>query len=480
MRHLVSVASIPVLLIAASLGLSAQQAPDRSHPPAIGPVPAVHVPAVEKRTLSNGLPVWVVGMHKVPTVQIELAVRAGSGADPEGKFGLASLTADMLDEGAGGRTALQIADAIDFLGAELTTTASVDAAFADLHVPVVRVADALPVFADVVARPTFPDAELKRVREERLTSLIQARDDPEQLVRFAFPRIVYGTRHRYGTAQVGTAASLQGFTVADLKAFHAAQYQPSNATLVVAGDTDADTIVPLLERTLGQWKGGAASAPPTVPNAPQLTARHVYIIDKPGAAQSQIEIGWVGVARSTPDYFALRVLNTILGETFTSRLNTNLREEHGYAYGAGSTFDMRQAAGPFYAAAGVQTDKTSEALKEFFNELTRIHQPVGPDELEKAKSFLALQLPRIFETTRRVAGAFSQIFVYSLPADYYETYGQHVAAVTATDVKRVADRYIQPDKFAVVIVGDRKVIEPGVRALNLGPVSVVTADEVMK
>jgi zinc protease len=480
MRHLVSVASIPVLLIAASLGLSAQQAPDRSHPPAIGPVPAVHVPAVEKRTLSNGLPVWVVGMHKVPTVQIELAVRAGSGADPEGKFGLASLTADMLDEGAGDRTALQIADAIDFLGAELTTTASVDAAFADLHVPVVRVADALPVFADVVARPTFPDAELKRVREERLTSLIQARDDPEQLVRFAFPRIVYGTRHRYGTAQVGTAASLQGFTVADLKAFHAAQYQPSNATLVVAGDTDADTIVPLLERTLGQWKGGAASAPPTVPNAPQLTARHVYIIDKPGAAQSQIEIGWVGVARSTPDYFALRVLNTILGETFTSRLNTNLREEHGYAYGAGSTFDMRQAAGPFYAAAGVQTDKTSEALKEFFNELTRIHQPVGPDELEKAKSFLALQLPRIFETTRRVAGAFSQIFVYSLPADYYETYGQHVAAVTATDVKRVADRYIQPDKFAVVIVGDRKVIEPGVRALNLGPVSVVTADEVMK
>jgi predicted Zn-dependent peptidase len=480
MRRVISIVSTLALFIAASLAVFAQQAPDRSHPPAIGPVPAVHVPAVEKRTLSNGLPVWVVGMHKVPTVQIELAVRAGSGTDPEGKFGLASLTADMLDEGAGDRTALQIADVIDFLGADLTTTAAVDAAFADLHVPIARLADALPVLADVVARPTFPDAELKRVREERLTSLIQARDDPEQLVRFAFPRIVYGPHHRYGTAQIGTAASLQGFTVADVKAFHAERYRPSNATLVVAGDTDANTIVPMLERTLGQWKGGATTTPAAVPNAPQLTSRHVYIVDKPGAAQSQIQIGWVGVARSTPDYFALRVLNTILGETFTSRLNANLREEHGYTYGAASTFDMRQAAGPFYAAAGVQTDKTSDALKEFFNELTRIHQPIGPEELAKAKSFLALQLPRVFETTRRVAGAFSQIFVYNLPPDYYDTYGQHVAAITTGDVKRVADKYIQPDKFAVVIVGDRKVIEAGVRALNLGPVSVVSAEDVMK
>ena len=480
MSRLRSLASLVVACVALSLGVFARQAPDRSHPPAVGPVPAVHVPAVDKRTLSNGLAVWIVGMHKVPTVQLELAIRAGSSADPEGKFGLASLTADMLDEGAGDRTALQIADAIDFLGAELTTTAAVDAAFADLHVPIARLADALPVLADVVARPTFPDAELKRVREERLTSLIQARDDPEQLVRFAFPRVVYGPRHRYGTAQIGTAASLQGLAVADLKSFHASLYRPANATLVVAGDTNADTIIPLLERTLGQWKGAEGVAPPAVANAPQLTARRVYIIDKPGAAQSQIEIGWVGVARSTPDYFALRVLNTILGETFTSRLNANLREQHGYAYGAGSTFEMRQAAGPFYAAAGVQTDKTSESLKEFFNELTRIHQPVGTDELDKAKSFLTLQLPRIFETTRRVAGAFAQIFVYNLPADYYQTYGQHVAGVTAADVKRVADKYIQPDKFAVVIVGDRKVIEPGVRALNLGPVSVLTAEEVMK
>jgi zinc protease len=206
----------------------------------------------------------------------------------------------------------------------------------------------------------------------------------------------------------------------------------------------------------------------------------VFLVDKPGAAQSQIRIGWIGVARSTPDYFALRVLNTILGEAFTSRLNNNLREVHGYAYGAGSRFDMRLSPGPFYAAAGVQTDKTAAALKEFFVELDRIHPLVPADELEKAKNYVALLLPRDFETTRSTANALAQMFVYGLPADYYETYGAHVRAVTAEDVKRVADKYIQPGKFDVVIVGDRKAIESGVKAMNLGPLTIVEPAEIFR
>ena len=217
-----------------------------------------------------------------------------------------------------------------------------------------------------------------------------------------------------------------------------------------------------------------------LPAAPQLTSRQVYLIDKPGAAQSQVRIGWVGVPRSTPDYFALRVLNTILGDAFTSRLNNNLREVHGYAYGASSRFDMRLSPGPFYAAAGVQTDKTSEAVKEFFNELTRIHEPVPAAELEKAKNYLALLMPRSFETTRGTADALATAWVYDLPADYYTTYADRVRAVTAADVKRVADKYIQPDKFAVVIVGDRKTIEAGVKTLNLGPVTVIEAGDILK
>jgi predicted Zn-dependent peptidase len=460
--------------------LAAQQAPDRSHPPALGPVPALHLPAIDKKTLSNGLPVWIMGVHKVPTVHLELVVRAGALSDPAGKFGLASLTGAMLDEGAGSRSSLDIADAIDYLGAELTTGGTADASLVDLQVPVARLPDALAVMADVVARPTFPDSELKRLRDERLASLLQAQDDPEQLIAFAFPRIVYGPTHRYGTDPIGTTAALNNITTADLKAFHAAEYRPSNAALVVAGDVTADRVMPMLETALGSWKGAAAPQPPAIPNAPQLTARHVYLIDKPEAAQSQIRIGWIGVPRSTPDFFALRVLNTILGGAFTSRLNANLREEHGYAYGAGSSFDMRLGAGPFYAAAGVQTDKTAEALTEFFKELTRIHEPVGADELEKAKNYVALLLPRNFETERGAAGALAQTFVYSLPADYFQTYADRIRAVTSADVKRAADTYIQPDKFAVVIVGDRKTIEPGIKALNLGPLTIIDPAEVMK
>ena len=460
--------------------LSAQQAPDRSHPPALGPTPVLHLPAIEKQTLSNGLPVWIMGVHKVPTVHLELAVRAGMAADPAGKFGLSNLTAAMLDEGAGARNALEIADAIDFLGADLSTSGSVDVSYVDLHVPIARLADALALMGDVVARPTFPDAELKRIRDERLASLLEAQDDPEQLVAFAFPRLVYGAQHRYGTQPVGTAGTLNSITTADLKAFYAAEYRPSNAALFVTGDVTADAVVPLLERAFGSWKGEAAPPAPTIPAPAQLTSRHVYLIDKPGAAQSQIRIGWIGVPRSTPDYFAISVLNTILGGAFTSRLNNNLREVHGYAYGAGSSFDMRLGAGPFYAAAGVQTDKTSEALKEFFNELTRIHEPVSGDEVDKAKNYLALQLPRSFETERGAANALAQTFVYNLPADYFQTYADHIRAVTVQDVKRAAEKYIQPDKFAVVVVGDRKAIEAGVKVLNLGPLTVVEPAEIFK
>jgi len=437
------------------------------------------LPPIQKRTLSNGVPVWIVELHKVPVVHVSLVIKSGSGVDPRGKYGLASLTAEMLDEGAGTRNALQIADAVDFLGASLSTSSTSDASYVELHVPVARLGDALPIMADVALRPTFPEEELKRVREDLLTSLIQAEDDPESLIQFAFPRLVYGSQHRYGTLTVGTAASAKGFTVGDMRQFHSQNYVPANAGLIVTGDITAANAVARLETAFGAWKGTAPAAAP-ISAAAQLTTRQVDLIDKPDSAQSQIRIGWVGVPRSTPDYFALRVLNTILGGSFTSRLNQNLREEHGYAYGASSMFDMRRGAGPFYAAAGVQTDKTAEALTEFFKELEAIRKPIPPEEVEKAKNYVALLLPRNFETTESLAGSLATMFVYNLPADYFATFTQRIRAVTPADVQRVAERYIQPDKFAVVVVGDRKVIEPGIKALNLGPLKIVDTTEVMK
>ncbi len=474
-----------VVVLAISPGLqppsvtAKQQAPDRSVAPKPGPPPALKLPPIEKRTLSNGLPVWIVELHKVPVVHVSLIVKSGSAADPRGKFGLADLAAEMLDEGAGSRNALQIADAVDYLGANLSTSSTSDASYVELHVPVARLGDALPIMADVALRPTFPQEELQRVREELLTSLIQAEDDPESLIEFAFPRLVYGPQHRYGTLSIGTAAAVKSFAIADLRQFHAQNYVPSNAGLIVTGDITAANAIARLETVFGTWKGTAPAAI-TVPAAPQLTTRQVYLIDKPGAAQSQIRIGWIGVPRSTPDYFALRVLNTILGGSFTSRLNQNLREAHGYAYGASSVFDMRRSAGPFYAAAGVQTDKTAEALTEFFKELDGIRKPIAADEVEKAKNYFALLMPRNFETTESMAGSLATAFIHNLPSDYFSTFTEHVRGVTPADVHTAAERYIQPDKFAVVIVGDRKVIEPGVKALNLGPIKIVETSEVMK
>jgi len=476
--------SVVGLIVAGAAATSAfqQQAPpppDRSRPPAVGTAPALRVPAVDRRTLGNGLKVWIVPSHKVPLAHVQLAFKAGTGIDPAGKFGLSSLTADMLDEGAGTRNALEIADAIDFLGADLSTRTTDDASFVDLHVPSARLADALPIMADVVMHPTFAAGDLDRLRKERLTSLIEAQDDPEQLVQLAFPRLLFGATARYGTSGIGTASTIQGFTPDDLKKFHSTHYLPGNALLVVTGDVTPDTLVPLLEQTFRGWTGTApATTPPAVPAS--SAARKIFLIDKPGAAQSQIRIGSIAVARSTPDYFPLRVLNTILGGACTTSQKANMREQHGYAYGAFSTFDMRLAPGPFYASAGVQTDKTSEALHEFFVELKRIREPIPDDELKKAANYLSLLLPRNFETTQGVATSMSQLYVYSLPDDFYATYADRVRAVTAADLKRVADKYIVPDKLKVVIVGDRKTIEPGIRALNLAPLTVVEAGEVLK
>jgi zinc protease len=462
----------------ACVGLSAQ-APDRSKPPALGPAPTLKLPQIQKRQLSNGLAVWIVELHEVPVAQVNLIVMAGSADDPAGKYGVASLTTAMLTEGAGSRAALEIADAIDFLGADLGAASGIDSSAVRLHVPVARLGDALPIMADVALRPTFPKDELERLRQQRLTNLIQARDDAATIASLAFSRVLYGTSHRFGTATTGTADTINGFTPEDLRAFYAATFRPDNATLLIVGDVMPDAVLRLAEASFGAWK--AAGARPTRvqwPTVAPRTRREIYLVDKPNAPQSQIRIGSVGVPRSTPDFFPIQVANTILGGSFSSRLNLNLREKHGYTYGASSTFDMRIQPGPFFAAAGVQTDKTSEALTEFFKELNGILQPIPADELSRAKNYVALRFPSGFETTADISRRLEDVLTYRLPDDYFSRYVPNIEAVTAADVQRVSRAYIQPDKLAVIVVGDRKAIEPGIRALNLGPISVLPIDDI--
>jgi predicted Zn-dependent peptidase len=456
------------------------QKPDRSVPPKPAPPPALKLPPVQKQTLSNGLAVWIAEQHEVPIAQINLIVRAGSAADPAGKSGVASMAANMLDEGAGGKSALDLADAIEFLGAQLGTSSTFDYSAVRLSSPVAKLNDALALMADVVMRPSFPEAELERLRKERLTRLLQARDDPAAIIDIAFPRLVFGDKHRYGTAAGGGPAEVKGMTLADIRSFHGTYFRPELSTLLVVGDVTPASIGPMLERAFGTWKGqGPAPKVATLPTAAQLTSRKIYIVDKPGAAQSQIRIGWVGVPRSTPDYPTLQVLNTILGGSFTSRLNTNLREEHGYSYGAFSGYEERISPGAFSARAGVQTDKTAEALKEFFNEFTGMLKPIPDDELTKAKNYVALGFPAEFESTGDLAQKLEEQVVHSLPDEYFPSYIRAVVQVSKPGVEKAATTYVQPDKFAVVVVGDRKVIEQGIRALNLGPVEVLTVEQAL-
>jgi zinc protease len=470
-----------LLLASAATGTSqTAQVPgalDRSRPPAPGPAAPLKLPSIERLQLSNGIPVLLVELHKVPLVQVNVVVRAGVAADPKAKSGVASLTAEMLDRGAAGRSALELSDAVDHLGADLSAAAGWDATTIGLNVPSERFAEALALLADVVTRPTFPQEELERVRKERLTELLQWRDDPQALARVAFARALYGG-HVYGRVPEGSEASLRAIAQADLKSFHDSYFGPGNVTIVAAGDITPSVLQSRLEERFGSWRGSAAR-PPSVAGAPQVKARAVWLVDVPGAAQSEIRIGRVGPPRATPDYFPLIVMNTMLGGSFTSRLNQNLREQHGYTYGAGSLFDFRLSTGPFLAAAAVQTDKTAPALAEFFRELEGIRKPVGEEELTKARNYVSLRYASGFETTGDLAGKLESKVVYDLPDDYFTSYADRVRKVTAADIARVTARAVDPRSVVVVIAGDRKKIEPGIRALKLGPVRVFSADEIL-
>jgi predicted Zn-dependent peptidase len=487
-------AALGAALLAAALALPratplAAQAPagtapgGLTQPPPLGAAPSLKLPPATVRTLPNGLRLVVVEQRELPIVDAVLIVPTGGEADPAGREGLATLTANLLDEGTTSRTSLQIADQAAYLGASLGTSAAWDVSQLSLHAPAAQLDSALALMADVATRPSFPESDFERLRKERLTGLLQLRDRGPALADRAFAQQVFGAAHPYGRALSGTEASTRAVTRADVQRFYAAHWTPQAATLLVVGDVRADDLARRVARAFGAWQGAQdvanARRGTAVPAAPAPRATAVYLVDKPDAPQTSVRIGLVGVARDHPDYFPLEVMNTILGGSFTSRLNQNLRETKGYTYGAGSDFDMRRAAGPFLAAAEVTGAKTDSSLVEFVKELRAIGDTVPQGELEKAKQYLQLQLPGGFETTRGIAGRLASLIAYDLPLDWYDSYVARVGAVTQADVRRVARERVDASKFVIVVVGDRKSVEPAVRALNLGPLTVVPTDAVL-
>jgi predicted Zn-dependent peptidase len=457
--------------------LAAAQNPDRSQPPKLGPTPTLKIPPVQQFELSNGFSVLLLEKHQVPLVQVNVVLRVGSAMDPSGKSGLTSLMVDMLDEAAGSRNALELADAVDYLGASIATRSSYHTSTVALHTPKSRLEAAMALLSDVALRPQFPGEELERLRKQLLTQLLQAHDEPRAVASFAFNRAVYGNDHPYG-APADLEGPIRSIGVADLKQHHSTYFRPNNGVVIVVGAVTKSEVLPLLEQGFGSWESGAVPAHKW--RAPEsIGGAKVILVDKPGAAQSEIRIGTVGVDRRSPDYYPLVVMNTILGGSFTSRLNSNLREEHGYAYGAGSSFSFRELKGPFMAASSVQTDATDKSLVEFIKELNAISQEVSDEETTRGKNFVALQFPQRFQSVAPIAGQLAQLYEFGLPLDYFNSYTPGLLAISRQDVLRVAAKHIDPENMVFVIVGDRATTEEGIKALNIGPLRVLTIEDVL-
>ena len=446
---------------------------DLTKPPTLGAPPPLTPPQISTRELPNGLKIVVLEHHELPLVDVMLQVRSGGESDPSSKTGTASLVSALLTEGTANRTALQIADQAAFLGIQLNASSGWEQSTVSLHTPTAQLDSALALFSDVALRPSFPAPDLERVRKIRLTALQQLRDRAPAIADRAFATAVFGAQHPYGRPLAGTEGSIASISRDDIQRFYTTYYRPNNATLLVVGDVRPDDVERRARELFGAWTRGTV---PTSPTATPSGAKgtRVVIVDKPGAEQTSFRVGGIGAPRSTSDYFPLQVMNTILGGSYTSRLNANLRETRGYTYGAFSGFGLRRSAGPFIASAEVVTAKTDSALIEFLKELRAIRDTVPAEELVKAKRYLQLGLPSSFETTQGIAQEFLPLIAYGIPLDFHASAVQRYGAVTQADVQRVARQYVDPDRLTIVLVGDRKAIEPGVRALNPG--EIITRD----
>jgi zinc protease len=394
-----------VVLSATTAVPASAQTFDRATPPALSPPADLKLPAVQLVKLPNRISIRVVEMREVPLVQVTLRVKGGARLDGD-LPGLATFTATLLDEGAGSRDAFGIAAEAAYLGAELTTSADWDYTYLSLSAPRRTLGAALDLLADVALRPTFRAADLSRERDLRLAEIVERRDQPNGMATLAFNAIVFPSAHPYHRPIGGDSASTVRLDSATVRQFYARTFRPDQSEFVVTGDISLQEARAEIGSRFGQWSQNRRP-PPQPPKAPAVgppSHRAVFLVDKPGAAQSVIMIGAPGVMRSSPDYPVIEVMNTILGGSFSSRLNQNLRETKGYSYGAGSQFVYRPLPGPFVAWSAVRTDVTDSSLVEFFHELKAIRDSaVSEVELERARNYIVLGLPGEFETTGQMA-----------------------------------------------------------------------------
>ncbi len=452
---------------------------DRSKLPVAGTPSRAEFPAFQTTTLSNGMKVVLAERRGLPVVNLSLLVDSGFAADALGTPGTASLAMDVLDEGTRSRSSLQISETLAGLGARLTSGADLDMAKVTLSALTENLDASLGVFADVVLNPSFPEADFARLKKERVAAIQREKVTPQTMALRVLPRLLYGEGHAYANPLTGsgTEQSVAKLTREELTRFHRTWFKPNNATLVVVGATTLEELKPRLEKLFRGWKQGEVpkKAIGTVAHRPKPT---VYLVDRPGSQQSTIIAGHVAPPKANAEEVALSTMNSVLGGTFTSRVNMNLREDKHWSYGARTMLVDAVGQRPFVVFAPVQTDKTKESMVEVLKELRGIagNSPVTADELAKAQASQTLSLSGRWETIAAVSASVEELVRYALPQDHFTTLADRIRALTLANVAHVAKETVRPGNIVWVVVGDRARIEAGIRELNLGELRLLDAD----
>jgi zinc protease len=456
-----------LLALGAALPAAAQQAP-----PAPLPAQPIRFPAFSETQLPNGLRLLVVENHALPVANVDLYVRSGYAADPQDKLGLAQMTATLLDKGSPTRTAVQIAETVEGVGGSMGAFSGAD----NLTLSVGVLSDQLPLafelLSDAALRPTFPEQELLTARAQQVAGLRASLGQPATLASRMFERQVYGGAHPYG--RLRTPESVAALTRDDVVAFHRTHFVPSNALLVISGDVTPAQAQEMAGRFFGQWSGGPAPADAFTP-PPSRARPEIFLVHRPGSVQSSIYVGHPGISADDPDYYAVQVLNMVLGASGDSRLEEVLRGAHGWTYGARSRFNRVLGGGTYAANTDVRVAVTDSALAELLVQLRRIRDEAVPQaELDRAKSYLVASFPGTVETPAQAAGTLATTRLLGLPAEHLTSYPQRIAAVTAADIRRVAGEYLHPDRAVIVVVGDATQILEKLRPI--APVSVFSVE----
>ena len=445
----------------------------QSEPPPAGRIRPFNPPVVENVELKAGLPLKVARMPRLPVVSLRLLIDSSEAGLPEEEAGLAALTGKALEAGAGGRGSAELAEALESIGASVGVSTGWDSTTVSLSCLADRMEEAFELLADMVMEPTFPSDEVERLRGQRLAQLEQSMADPGALAGHSALRFLYADGEPYGRRLLGERASIAGFDRDALSAFHARAFGPAGAAIVATGDVDTDALAKRIDARFAGWSGGGGLRP-SLSCEPRSREARVWVVHREGAVQSEIRLGHVGTHRKTEDFFSLRVFNEILGGLFSSRLNQNLREKHGFTYGVRSRFELRRSPGPFLISTAVETAVTGAAVREALSEVAKMLAE-GPtvDEVESARDYMAGVFPLQFETSRQMATQVGRLHVYDLPDDLYDTYRDQIRAVTRESAHEAGRRQIRPQEIQVVVVGDAGVIRADLEALGVGELSVV-------